>query len=64
MIRKLACMVVVSSLLGGSAVASDKWYGTLTLRYLQIEEVVTDRESEGSTSRDEMHAVKDVTAVR
>ncbi len=63
MIRTLSFWVVVSYFLGASAVASDKWYGTVTYRYQQIEDTFESRETEGTTSTNEDHFTKDLTAV-
>src|SRR5512146_1611030 len=61
--RALSFSVAVSFFLGASAVASDKWYGTVTFRYQQTEDNSETRETAGTTSTTEDHFTKDLTAV-
>lgn len=63
MIRALSFWVAVSFFLGASAVASDKWYGTVTFRYQQTEDNSELRETAGTTSTTEDHFAMDMTAV-
>ena len=63
MIRALSFWLVVSYFLGASAVASEKWYGTVTYRYQQTEDFAETREEAGTTSTNERHFSQDVTAV-